>query len=160
MLGKVARDFAFSSGCEQIVTKPTHIDEGVIDLVLTDVPDVVGVRVDLSTSDDSAIFIDVMLEQSIPHLVCRQEVHLKNSVDSELVRRDVKDLNWNGIIRFPYPASSLNESLLRVSKDRVSKRTIVVRTDDKPWFDNQCVLGHRAKQRAFRVSNRIMTQSD
>ena len=33
-------DFASSLGCEQLVTKPTHIDRGVLDLVLTDVPDI------------------------------------------------------------------------------------------------------------------------
>ena len=33
------------SGCEQMVKKPTHIDRGRLDLVLTDVPDVVGVLV-------------------------------------------------------------------------------------------------------------------
>ena len=51
----------------------------------------------------------------------------------------------------PYPVPSLNETLLRVIRDRVSKGTIVVRTDDKPWFDDWCVLLHRAKQKAYRV---------
>ena len=47
------------------VTEPTHIDEWVLDLVLTDVPDIVGVRVcsSVGTSDHSAIFIDVVLDQ-------------------------------------------------------------------------------------------------
>ena len=57
-----------------MVTEPTGIDGGVLDLVLTDIPDVVGVRVGspVGTSDHSAIFIDVVLEQPILHLVCRQ----------------------------------------------------------------------------------------
>ena len=80
--GRAAHDFASSSGCEQMIMEPTHIDVGELGLVLTVVPDVVGVRVYLpvETSDHSAIFIDVMLEQHSPHLVCRQEVCL-NSVD-------------------------------------------------------------------------------
>ena len=100
-----ARDFASSSGCEQMITEPTHIDGGVLDLVLTDVPDVVVVRVGspVGILDHSAVFIDVVLEQPIPHLVCRHEVYLKNSVDWKLVRGDVKGLNWNGIIRSPFP---------------------------------------------------------
>ena len=59
-----------------MVTEPTHRDEGVPDLVLTDIPDVIVVWVDSSvgTSDLSAIFIDIVLKQSIPYLVCRQEV--------------------------------------------------------------------------------------
>ena len=77
--GRDVRDFA-SSGCEQMVMDPTHIDRGVLDLVLTDVPTLVRVRVDspVRTSGHSAVFIDVVLEQHIPHFVCRQEVYLQN----------------------------------------------------------------------------------
>ena len=90
-----------------------------------------------------------MLEQPIPYLVCRQEVYRKNSVNWELVKGDVKGPNWNGIIKSPCPRSSLHEALLRVIRNRVHKRTIVVKTGDKPWFDDRCVLVHRAKQRAY-----------
>ena len=41
--------------------------------------------------------------------------------------------------------------MLRVIRDRVPKRTIVVRTGDKPKCDNRCVLTHRAKPRAYTV---------
>ena len=58
-------------------TEPTHIDKEVLELVLTIVPDVVGA---VGTSDHSAAFIDVVLEQPISHLVGRQEVYLQNSV--------------------------------------------------------------------------------
>ena len=52
----------------------------MLDLGLTDV---VGVQVDspVGTSDHNNVFIYVMLEQPIPHLVCRQEVDFKNSDD-------------------------------------------------------------------------------
>ena len=85
-------------------------------MVLTDAHDFLGVRVGspIGTSDHSILFIDVVLQQPIPNLVCRQEVYLKNSVDWELVRGDVKDLDWIEIIRSPWPVSSLNEVLLRV----------------------------------------------
>ena len=32
--GRAARDFASSSGCKQMVTEPTHINEAALDLVL------------------------------------------------------------------------------------------------------------------------------
>ena len=49
--------------------------------MLTDVPDLAGGRVDspVGILDHSAVFIDV-LKQPISHLVCRQEVCLKNPV--------------------------------------------------------------------------------
>ena len=62
-----------------------------------------------------------MLWQPIPHLERKQEVYLENFVDWELVRRDVKGLNLNVIIRSPCPALSLNEALLRIIRNRVRK---------------------------------------
>ena len=53
--------------------------------------------------------------------------------------------NYIEIIRFPCSLFSLNESLLRVVRDRVPKQTIVARTGDKPGVDDRCVLVHRAK---------------
>ena len=47
-----------------------------------------------------------------------------------------------GIIRFSCPVLSINEALLRDIRDRVPKRTIVVKTSEKPWFDDRCVLAH------------------
>ena len=45
-----------------------------------------------------------------------------------MVRRDVKGLNCNEIIRSSFRASSLNKALLRVIRDRVPKQTIVGNT--------------------------------
>ena len=89
--------------------EPTHFGRGVLDFVLTDVPEVVEVRVGspVRTSDHSAIFIAGVLEET--HVVCRKEV-----------REYVTGLDWNGIIMSPCPASSLNEAL-RVIMDRVPK---------------------------------------
>ena len=89
--GRAARDFTSSPGCEQMITKHTHIDGGVSDLVLTDVSD------DIEVWGSSAVDHDALLEQPIPHLVRNHDVYLKNSVDWKLVREDVKGLNWNEI---------------------------------------------------------------
>ena len=56
--------------------------------------------------------------------------------------------------------STLNEVLLHVIRNRVPKWTIVVRTGYKPWLDDQCVLAHRVKQRAYRVWCRSRVQAD
>ena len=45
--------------------------------------------------------------------------------------------------------SLLNEALLPAISDRAPKRMMVVRKGDKPWFDDRCVLVHRAKQRVY-----------
>ena len=55
--GRAAHDFASSLDCEQVVTEPTHIEGGVLDLVRTDDIVVVGVRVGspVGTCDHSAV---------------------------------------------------------------------------------------------------------
>ena len=57
---RAARDFESSSSCEQIVTENAQIDGRVLDLVLTDFPGSVVVRVDsqIGTLEHSAVFID------------------------------------------------------------------------------------------------------
>ena len=61
----------------------SHIDGWVPDLVLTDAHDLAGVWVGspIVTLNHSSFFIDIVLEQPKLHLVCRQKVYLKNSVD-------------------------------------------------------------------------------
>ena len=54
------------------------------------------------------------------------QIYLKNLVDWELVRGDVKGLNCYEIIRALCPVSSLNEVLLRVIRIRVPNRMIVM----------------------------------
>ena len=64
-----------------MVTEPTHSDGGVLDVVLTHVPGVIGVRVGLSVGTSHHSVILQMLCWSILQLAHRQEVYLKNSVD-------------------------------------------------------------------------------
>ena len=54
--GRAVLDFVSSSGCEQTATEPTYIDRGVVELIVTDVHDLVGIRVGLpiGTSDHRA----------------------------------------------------------------------------------------------------------
>ena len=60
--GRAACDVTSSSGCEQMVTESKHVDGEMLGLVVTDVPNIVGVRVGspVRTSDHSVIFIDVV----------------------------------------------------------------------------------------------------
>ena len=49
---------------------------------------------------------------------------------------------------------------LHVLRDRISKLMIVVRSGNKLWFDDRCVVVYRAKQRAYRVWTSSRTQDD
>ena len=75
--------------------EPTQIDARLTDLALAGVSDVIWFRVDspVGTPDHSAVFMEVVVDQYISHLVCSQEAYLKDSVNWELVRGDTKGFN-------------------------------------------------------------------
>ena len=61
--GVPALDFATLSGCDQLVIGPTHARGGTLDLLVTDVPDLVRAAVvaPLSSSDHSSLSIAISM---------------------------------------------------------------------------------------------------
>ena len=67
--GVAALDFATVSGCDQPVTGPTHARGGTLDLLITDVPDLVwAVVAPLGSSDHSSLSIAISMAQAIINL--------------------------------------------------------------------------------------------
>ena len=66
-----ALDFATVSGCDQLVICPTYARGGTLDLLMTDVPDLVWVSVvaPLARSDHSSLSISISMAQAIPNCV-------------------------------------------------------------------------------------------
>ena len=66
--GRDALNFCNLSPCEQLVSGPTHIAGNRLDLVMTDVPDMVDVVVGtpLGTSDHCFVSCVLRLQQSVP----------------------------------------------------------------------------------------------
>ena len=57
------------SGCDQLAVGPTHAREGTLDLLMTDVTDLVRVVVvaPLGRSDHSSLSIAISMAQAIPN---------------------------------------------------------------------------------------------
>ena len=74
-----APDISNLSGCEQLVCGPTHIAGNRLDLVMTDVPDIVDVVVGtpLGTSDQCFVSC-VLCEQSEPEYNVRSSAFLQH----------------------------------------------------------------------------------
>ena len=55
------------SGCDQLVIGPTHARKGTLDLLMTDVPDILRVAVvaPLGSSDHSSLSIAISMAQAI-----------------------------------------------------------------------------------------------
>ena len=81
--GVAAFDFATVSGCDQLVIGPTHARGGILDLPMTDVPDLVRVAVvaPLGRSDHSSLSIAILMAQAIPNLCVSSRVLFKHRVN-------------------------------------------------------------------------------
>ena len=63
--GVAAFNFATVSGCDQLVAGPTHERGGILDLLMTDVPDLIQVAV--GNSDHSSLSAVISTEQAVPN---------------------------------------------------------------------------------------------
>ena len=70
------------SGCDQLVIGPTQARGGTLDLLMTDVPDLVWVAVvaPLGT-DNSSLSIAISMAQAIPNLCVSRRLLLKHKVN-------------------------------------------------------------------------------
>ena len=64
-------DFATVSGCDQLVVGPTHARCGTLDLLMTNVPDLVLVAVvaPIGNSDHSSLSAVISMAQAVPTCV-------------------------------------------------------------------------------------------
>ena len=69
VLGVAFLDFATVSGCDQLVTGLTHACGGTLDLLMTDVPDLVWVAVvaPLGSSNHSSLSAAISMALAIPN---------------------------------------------------------------------------------------------
>ena len=68
--GVAAFDFATVSGCDQMVVGPTHARRGILDLLMTDVSDLIQVAVvaPIGNSDHSSLSAVNSTAQAVPNL--------------------------------------------------------------------------------------------
>ena len=148
--GVAALDFATVSGCDQLVIGPTHARLGTLDLLITDVTDLVRVAVvaPLGRSDYSSLSIAISMAQAIPNLCVSRRVLLKQRVNWTAVCDAICVLPWRSIWSADNPVKRLNEHLSLLVECSVLTKVIRVCKKDKPWFYNDCRLTIDIKQGA------------
>ena len=94
--GVAALDFATVSGCDQLMIGLTHACGGTVDLLMTDVPDLVQVTVvaPLGSSNHSSLSIAISMAQAIPNLCVSRRVLLKHQVNWTAVCDATGVLPW------------------------------------------------------------------
>ena len=83
LYGIAAFDFATVSGCDQLVVGPTHARGGTLDLLMIDVPDLVGFSVvaPIGNSEHSPLSAVISTTQAVPNLCVSRKVFLKHEVN-------------------------------------------------------------------------------
>ena len=127
-------DFATVSSCDQLVVGPTRARAGTLDLLMTDVPDLVRVPVvaPIGNSDHSSLSAVISMAQAVINLCVSRKVFQKYQVCSA-----IRDLPWSNIWFADNLVEVLNEHLSRLVGRFVPTKVIRVRIKDKPWFAYQ-----------------------
>ena len=152
--GVAALDFATVSGCDQLEIGQTHARGrtigGTLDLLMTDVPDLVRVAVvaPLGSTDHSSISIAISMAQAIPNLCVSRRVLLKHRVNWSEVCDAIGVLPWRSIWSADNPVERLNVHLSLLVERFVPTKVIRVHTKDKPWFNDDCRIAFDIKQGA------------
>ena len=92
-------DFATVPGCYQLVVGPIHARGGTLDLLMTDVPDLVQVAVvaPIGNSDHSSLSAIISMAQAVPNMCVSRKVFLKHQVNWNTVSGAMQDLPWHNI---------------------------------------------------------------
>ena len=148
--GVAAVDFATVSDCDQLVVGPTHARGGILDLLMTDVPDLflVDVVAPIGNSDHWSLSAVISTAQAVPNLCVSKKVFLKHQVNWNSVCGAMRDLPWHNIWPSDNPVEVLNEHLSLLVGRYVPTKIIRVLNKDKPWFDDQCRRAFDRKQEA------------
>ena len=111
--GVAAFDVAAVSGCDQLVVYPTHARGRTLDLLMTDVPDLVRVAVvaPIGNSDHCSLSAVISMAQAVPNLCVSRKVFLKHQVNWNTVCGAIRDLPWRNIWLSGKPVEILNEHL-------------------------------------------------
>ena len=122
------------------ISWPTHACGGTLDLLMTDVPDLVRVAVvaAIGNSDHSSLPAVISMAQAVPNLCVSRKVFLKHQVNWNAACAAIQDLPRRNIWLADNRFEVLNERLSLLVGRFVPTKVIRVRNKDKPWFDIQC----------------------
>ena len=100
-----ALDFCSLSSCEQLVCCPTHIAGNRLDLVMTDVTDIVVVVVGtpLGTSGHCYVSCVLRVEQAVLEHNVRSTLFLKQRTNWDSILSAVRSFTWSTILKSADP---------------------------------------------------------
>ena len=127
--GVAAFDFATVTGCDQLVVSPSHACGGTLDLLMTDVPDLVWVAVvaPIGNSDHSSLSAVISMARAVPNLCVSRIDFLKHQVNWNTVCDALRELPWRNIWLSDNHFEVLNEHLFLLVGRYIPTKVIHVR---------------------------------
>ena len=112
----------------------THCAGGILDLVMSDVPDLCKVRVSCSNGRSAHSHVGILLDLSLGARCFdfSQEVVLKSRVNWQNIRSTVAQMPWGAIVRSPVMVDVLDVKLGRIVRDHVPRIEVRRRSGDEP----------------------------
>ena len=142
-------DFATVADCSQLVNGPTHRAGGVLDLVLTNVPDLCDVHVhgNVGRSDHASLGVALKLSPAVAGFNVARRVPLKSRVNWNAVCEALSGLNWRSIFRSPTMVHNyFDREVSGIMERFVPMVTVRRRGGDAAWFDGDCRRAFELKQ--------------
>ena len=149
--GVAAFDFATVADCSQLVNEPTHRAGGVLDLILTNVPDLCNVHVhgNVGWSDHASLGVALNLSPVVAGFDVARRVPLKSRVSWNAVCEALSGINWRSIFRSPTMVHDLDRDVSGITERFVPMVTVRRRGGDAAWFDGDCKRAFELKQSAY-----------
>ena len=137
--GVASLDFATVADCSQLVNGPTHRAGGVLDLVLTNVPDLCNVNVhgNVGRSDHALLGVTMNLSPTVAGFNVARRVPLRSRVNWDAVCEALSGLNWRSIFRSPTVVQNFDMEVSRIMEQFVPMDTMR-KGGHEAWFDGDC----------------------
>ena len=109
----------------------------------------------IGSSDHCHLNIKIEVDQHIPNCTFKNTVWLKSRANWDALAAECDAINVTAILRSENSMRALNHVLLEACNRHIPRKTILLRTNDQPWFDESCRRAHHRKQTLFHVWRRI-----
>ena len=139
-LGERLWHISQDNGLKQLVKKPTR-GQYLLDLVLTDVPELVTVTVLPELSDHRIVCIDLAVHVPTYAEIPREVWDFKYA-DWIGLKRAMASTQWRLFLEDDKPdesATAFCSHLISLCDQYIPKKTITERTSNHPWLDEDCI---------------------
>ena len=147
--------FAASNNLIIHVDEPTRItptSATILDQFLSNIPqcvDNINILSPLSTSDHCQISAQLNFQHS-PSTCFKREIWKYNEADFDGFRAELTNYDWNTCFEADdvnEAANSWTQAFMSIARQFIPHKTVVIRPNDKPWYNNDLRRLRRIKER-------------